>query len=237
MEEGRIQAGCCCGSETSEVIMMSEKPFRLVEYFGMARVKRNVSNDGWEIDTLTTDGQYTQVLDNNTSAAFLFTTSLDLGGFTREDLTAFFAAQGLQRPNPYIAQGNTSPTLGGAIMDDVVIITDVPLEVDTTTFTSAGFPSDVSDFMTIKFAEGARHVQSTTTPNSMVQADSWGFGSGEPTAAAKLYCYRFISMQKDATAILPSDLCLWPEVRYVASGLTTNEPEFVYLNRLRRSGV
>ena len=67
----------------------------------------------------------------------------------------------------------------------------------------------------------------------MIIADGWGIGSGQPTASGTLYMTRIIIPYKDAPAV--TDTLTFPAVRYVAQGLATEEPEFVYLTRLKRS--
>ena len=97
----------------------------------------------------------------------------------------------------------------------------------------AGFMDNASDYMTVKYGQAQIYVQSTTTPIMMIQADSWSFGSGQPTASGTLYVTRICIPHKDAPA--PTDVITFPALRYVAQGIATAEPEFVYLNRLRRS--
>jgi hypothetical protein len=214
---------------------MPDKPFQILEYFPRFTCEPD-GESGWKEVPANSDGRWSVVATTSISTAWLFETTIDLGGFTREDLTAFFANQSLQRASPYGVVGVPNPT-GGLVMDDVVVISDVPL--DTTAwfaipFTTPGFLRANSDYMTIKFGQGVQLAQSSTTQGIMLQTDGYSFGSADPTAAAKLYCYRWVGVQKPAPAS-PGDLGVFPELRYIASGITDDEPEFVYLNRLRRS--
>ena len=97
----------------------------------------------------------------------------------------------------------------------------------------AGFMDNHSDFMTLKFGQAAIYVQSTTTPTMMIQGDAWSFGSAQPTASGTLYVTRICIPHIDAPAV--ANAISFPAIRYVAQGIATAEPEFVYLNRLRRS--
>ena len=115
----------------------------------------------------------------------------------------------------------------------MVIISDVPLDLTDAQWVFAGFPQANSDWMTIKYAEGTQRVQTTTSPVTMTMNDSWSYGSGEPTASGTLYCYRVVGIRKLIPT--PQDTVDFPTIRWVGQGIATEEPEFVYLTRLRRS--
>ena len=129
--------------------------------------------------------------------------------------------------------GAINPTEGGMSCEDVVIISDVPLDLTDAQWVFAGFPQANSDWMTIKYAEGTQRVQTTTSPVTMTMNDSWSYGSGEPTASGTLYCYRVVGIRKLIPT--PQDTVDFPTIRWVGQGIATEEPEFVYLTRLRRS--
>jgi len=202
----------------------------------------------WIINTNVTKTAW----QNLGSGVFLWEDQMDIGGWTKEGLTAFFASQYLQRPMPYSATGLVDAVLGGIEVLDQVIVSDEPIETTPLVIgiASVGFPSTPDDYMNIKFSQGFDFVQTTTAPMGMTMADSWNCGSNEPTASGTLYLARLVTVRKDAPNIptearlvtvrkdapnIPTDICTVPEYRYVASGIATEEPEFVYLNRLRRS--
>lgn len=212
---------------------MTDRPFQLKEYFPYARIQRKADNLGYELDQADSGASYVQFVDSNTSAAWYHRTELDIAGWTKEGLTAFFATQYVQRPTPYAVTGAVDAAQGGMSIEDVVYISDVPLDLSLSTWTLAGFPRANSDWMTMKFAEGSQRVQTTTNPVTMTMNDSWSFGSGEPTASGTLYCYRLIACRKLVPT--PQDVVDFPTVRWVGTGIATEEPEFVYLTRLRRS--
>jgi len=174
----------------------------------------------WIINTNVTKTAW----QNLGSGVFLWEDQMDIGGWTKEGLTAFFASQYLQRPMPYSATGLVDAVLGGIEVLDQVIVSDEPIETTPLVIgiASVGFPSTPDDYMNIKFSQGFDFVQTTTAPMGMTMADSWNCGA------------RLVTVRKDAPNI-PTDICTVPEYRYVASGIATEEPEFVYLNRLRRS--
>jgi len=208
---------------------MDDQPFNIVAYF--PEVSVDYLTESWQTTTGTNSpyGAITLVGPDG----FAYQDKIDIGGWTRQGLTAFFSNQYLQRDGPYIPgfalPVDTNDTLQAR---DYVIITDVPLEL-TPTVIHAGFMDDESDYTTIKFGQANIFMQSTTTPTLMINADGWGTGSGQPTASGTLYITRIVIPHRDLA--VPTDSITFPAMRYVAQGVASEEPEFVYLTRLRRS--
>jgi len=206
---------------------MDDQPFNIVAYF--PEVSVDYITESWQTSAGTNSpyGAITLVGPDG----FAFQDKIDIDGWTKQGLTAFFSNQYLQRDGPYIPSGalNVLDTLQAR---DYVIITDVPLTL-TTTVIHAGFMDDASDYTTIKFSQASIFMQSTTTPTMMINADGWGTGSGQPTASGTLYITRIIIPHKDAPT--PDNALTFPAMRYVAQGVASEEPEFVYLTRLKRS--
>jgi hypothetical protein len=205
---------------------MTDKPFNIVEYIPEVTLDYS-NNTTWE----TSDPSPYTAITLSGPDGFIFQSQIDIAGWTKEGLTAFFSNQYLQRDGPYTPSGPLVVT-DTIQARDYVIITDVPLQTSNVTI-HAGFLDDVSDYMTIKFGQVSIFCQSTSTPTMMINADGWGIGSGEPTASGTLYVTRIVIAHKVAPTA--ADAVAFPAIRYVAQGLATEEPEFVYLNRLRRS--
>jgi len=212
---------------------MTDRPFNIVDY--LPEVTVDYSNAAsWE---LSNSSPYVKTTLTGPDG-FVYQSQIDIAGWTKEGLTAFFSNQYTQRSGPYtpdIVPPVLPPALGANDMlqaRDYLIITDVPLEINSTII-HAGFMDNHSDYMTIKFGQAIIYVQSSTTPIMMIQGDSWNFGSGQPTASGTLYVTRICIPHKNAP--LPTSTLSFPAIRYVAQGIATAEPEFVYLNRLRRS--
>jgi len=209
------------------VITMDDMPFNIVDYIPAVGV--DYSNAAsWE---LSDPSPYVKT--NLTGPdGFVFQSQIDIAGWTKEGLTAFFSNQYIQRDGPY-TPSTVLPVASDTLQArDYVIITDVPLQIDATMI-HAGFMDNASDYMTIKFGQCQVFIQSTTTPLMMIQGDSWSIGSGQPTASGTLYVTRICCPHKDAPQ--PTDTISFPALRYIAQGIATAEAEFVYLNRLRRS--
>ncbi len=210
---------------------MTDKPFNIVDYIPPVVV--DYSNDtSWELSN--NSPYFKQVLTG--PDGFVFQSQIDIAGWTKEGLTAFFSNQYTQRDSPYIPSTVLPPpmTISNDMLQarDYIIVTDVPLELSSTMI-HAGFMDNASDFMTIKFGQVNIFVQSATTPIMMIQGDGWNFGSGQPCASSTLYVTRICVPHKDVP--IATDTVSFPAIRYVAQGVATAEPEFVYLNRLRRS--
>jgi len=206
---------------------MTERPFNIVDY--IPEVSVDFTNGStW---SLTGASSY-QAVTLDGPDGFVYQSQLDIAGWTKEGLTAFFSNQYIQRDGPYTPTFAALNPLATLQARDYVIITDVPLQI-TPTMIHAGFMDNNSDYMAIKFGQASIHIQSTTTPTVMIAADSWMFGSGQPTASGTLYVTRICIPQPfPATA---QDFITFPALRYVAQGVAMAEAEFVYLNRLRRS--
>lgn len=211
--------------------MSDDRPFRITNYLGAGQFQYNGTSGEWQIQQYS-DPRWNKVAGFD---IFIWEDRIDVSGWTKEGMTAFFAAQYLQRSAPYSVVGAAPPT-GGAEVIDTVYVSDVPLKTNWWAapqgFTLPTVDSN-ADWMTIKFASTQVFAQTTTQPITMVQSDSMGFGSGDPTASDTLYIYRVAFPSKDSPA--NNDQVTCPELRYVAEGICTEEPEFVYLTRLRRS--
>ena len=208
---------------------MADKPFNIVDYIpGVTLFNTTGGSAGWSVQGTAPYSAITLTGPDG----FIFQSQIDLAGWTKEGLTAFFSNQYTQRDGPYTPAGPAMVPTDTLQARDYVIITDVPLDI-TPTMIHAGFLDDASDYMTVKFGQANIFAQSTTTPTMMINADGWGIGSGEPTASGTLYVTRIVIAHKVAAAA--TDSIAFPAIRYVAQGIATEEPEFVYLNRLRRS--
>ena len=169
---------------------------------------------------------------------FLYQDQIDLSGLAADERTLFFGTQILQRADAYLSTVTMAPT-GGALVKDVTIISDIPLTDPTHGGASpfnaqnAGFTNSGDEYTSVKLGIGRMWSQTTTAPLSLVNSDSWEFGSADPTASDTLYMYRYIAIEVPTPA--PADAIQVPATRYVATGISTQESDLVYVNRLRRS--
>lgn len=214
---------------------MSDRPFRITKVLDGGNWQWDALGNKWDIHPgeLAVSNNW-EVLNTK---LFLSRESLDVAGLSVEDRTLFFGTQNLQKSMAYSSTITVSPA-GGATVIDIVVVSDVPLgDADGTTPFSlmAGFNLSPDNYENTKLGAGAVYVQSTNAPLTLLQSDSWNFGSGDPTATDKLYLYRWVSIESGFGIAAAGNLVSVPDIRYSATGMTTQEPDLVYINRLRLS--
>lgn len=214
---------------------MADDPFQLKKTIDGGTFIYDIATLSWTI-RVGTAPNWTKVSGNT----FLSEEKLDIAGLSMQELTLFFGSQGLQRSTSYHTTITPLP-IGGARALEIFIVSDVPLQdvgalgtPSLGTSTQAGFNISPDDALNTKFARGSIFVQSTNTPGVMIEADTWDFGSNDPTAADTLYLYRWISFVTSGIPI-NNDTISVPSLRYIATGITTKEPDLIHINRLRLS--
>jgi hypothetical protein len=177
------------------------------------------------------------------TTVYFHETQLDLSGYSRESMTFFPNALGLQDPGIYSLNIQTllpeAPQQALQILD---IITSVPMDIDQVAALQRPFPNNTGpgmlgseyDFSTILFGMYRFFTANTNIPYPGYQQleRSQRFDSGEPTAVDKLYCYRIVgSLQQD---LVDGDSIGIPACRQLVSGVFSEETELVYMQRLKR---
>lgn len=223
---------------------MSDLPFRITKTIDGATFYYDAAATTWEVSYGTEAGPYLPSqnwIKLGVRNVFLSEERLDVAGLSKQELTLFFANQMIQRAGPYISSVAIDPLLGGALIQDTIIVSDVPLGA-ADTFTplgqgpnsmQAGFNNSPDDYLNTKLAMGSTWTQSSTSPLVMISSDNYEFGSGDPTATDTLFLYRWVVL--DVPVPAGSDACQVPSIRYTATGMSTKEPDLVHINRLRLS--
>ena len=167
-------------------------------------------------------------------------TQIDLSGYAMDSLTFFANGVGLQDPGIYAFKpGETSETFQGLVVLDIV--TSVPMDLETVAdtimndITAPGMLGSLYEFETILFGMYRFFSPNTNIafPNYQSLVRSQRFDSGEPTAADKLYCYRVVgtvTLDLDDNSIIQI-----PAARQIIAGAMGDEPDLVYMQRLKRS--
>jgi len=215
---------------------MSDKPFRITKVLDGAQWVWDVPGNKWDIDPTYElgSGNNWEVLG---ASLFLSRETLDIAGLSVEERTLFFGTQTLQKSIAYTTSITASPA-GGGSLSDTIVVSDVPLgDADGATPLSilAGFNMSPDNYENTILGNGTVYVQSTNAPLTMMQSDAWNFGSGDPTATNQLYLYRWVNIISGFGVANAGNLISVPDVRYVATGMSTQEPDLVYINRLRLS--
>ena len=165
-------------------------------------------------------------------------TSIDLSGYSRESLTFFPAAIGLQDPGIYLfTAGLGSPYSGLQVLD---IVTSVPMDLSQVSFNQnngigPAMLGSEYDFSTILFGMYRFFTANLNIPYPGYQQleRSQRFDSGEPNASDRLFCYRIVTpLTQDLD---PESVLLIPAARQLIGGAMDEESELVYMQRLKRS--
>lgn len=167
--------------------------------------------------------------------------NIDLSGYTMEDLTFATFETMMQDAGLYLSEvaGGGAPGTGDRLMV-MEIISDVPFNVGDLQNALTDYPGRVpgmlgtnQDFIQIIYGNVRTYVQNNTLnlPGYYQLVESSGFGSKEPTAAAKLYCYKIVQL----TGGSPTDTLQIPASRIGLAGRMYREDELPYMMRLKRS--
>ena len=171
-------------------------------------------------------------------ATLVHETQLDLSGYNLQKMTVFPRAVGLQDPGIYTFKPGAGSISNGLYVIDV--ISSVPLDTlqvanDAPSGVFPGTLGSTYDYSQIVFGMARFFAVNTTVPfpNYQQLQRTSRFGSGEPNASDKLYCYRIVRML--AESLDASSEILIPSCRQVISANIDEEPHLEYMMRLKRS--
>ena len=214
----------------------------------------------WDLQTAT---EYRSIGTSATNQIWLHESSIDLGGYTRQDdLTVYFRASFEQKSGPYTVvwtATDLNPLSGyDAAIQEYTIISSVPFTDDQlvntlfvapgfTTFSSPLFPLDFGTFNRTQIIHGRRidHTVSSTFGSPSFAADGEGyqlpvdtseFSSLEPTAADTLYVYRILFLPRPSlNGSTGLTLATIPARRIILDATVDKEATLEYMMRLKRS--
>ena len=178
------------------------------------------ATNGWEIIAPST-GMY-------------YETYFDLSGYTLDDLTLVPRYTQVQDGLPYVS----AATINSLRVYDV-ISQERLTPADFFTYALFGeFPGSAGsteDWRQILMCNVKYMLPQTdfTEPGLLLTSTEGRFGSNEPTAVEKLWCYRIII--SSTTGIQDNDTINIPATRFILGGEVIDEPELEYMMRLKRS--
>lgn len=166
-------------------------------------------------------------------------TQIDLSGYAAKSLTYFPEAVGIQDPGVHLFAGGPGATYTALQVLD--IITSVPMniqeisDVQATLNAGPGMLGSTREAETILMGQYRFFTPNTflTYPNYVQLERSQTFGSGDPTAADKLFCYRIVTALSDDLG--DGSTVVVPAARQILNGYMDEETELVYMQRLKRS--
>ena len=162
-----------------------------------------------------------------------YETYFDLSGYELDDLTFIPTGVLVQDPGRFIA---SNATLDYEILDIVSQERLTPAEINAGLLAGGvpGMSNTSIDFTQIISGNYRLMIQNTTSAvtDVLLTVDGGAFGSGEATAAAKVWVYRCI--RTNGTKGTGNTLLI-PAARFVMTGAVVKEDEIPYLMRLKRS--
>jgi hypothetical protein len=168
-----------------------------------------------------------------TADILMFEAYFDTSGYTSDDLTLFPMGAALQDPGRYLS------TSTGGVLQVLDLITQTRLsQVDVENWLTQGavpgmIGTDV-DFTQILWGQYRTFLGQATfqgATQEYLPANGSPFGSGSPSTAQKLYCYRFVyapASQANETISLPAS-------RFILQAVIAEEEEKAFLMRQKRS--
>jgi hypothetical protein len=160
-------------------------------------------------------------------------TYIDTSAYTLDDLTLFPMGAILQDPGIY----SSSATTGVVQVLDLITQSELKISEVLTSMANNNVPGMLDsddDFTQIIWGQYRTYLGQDTfagPANLFLPANGATFGSGEPTTAGRLWCYRIII----TTAAADGDTLLIPASRFVLNGVVAKEKEMAFIMRTKRS--
>ena len=169
--------------------------------------------------------------------AIMYESYLDLSGYTLDALTLVPQGVELQDAGRYIYDISGSyPVVDVEVLDIISQerLTLAAVEAQLTLGSVPGMAGTTEDFTQIIMGNYRLMVVANTSANVELLTPVTGgtFGSGEATAASKLWCYRIIKVNGLKN---PTDILKIPASRFVFVGVVVEENDLPYMMRLKRS--
>ena len=184
-----------------------------------------------------------EIVNNGTTRAMLvWRGSFDLGGYALDDLTTFVLGVDFQEANTHLAS-NLEAT--GAIHNWRMLTTREVGDDDfsagnfTTALTMFNPPGMIASNMDLGDVFSGKYRQltpDTTANNLLVQTNAQSWGVGDATAANRIHITFAYLLSGNLQAPAASYLVVPPQAIAVPI-FVTEEPDLVYIERLRRSYI
>jgi len=156
-------------------------------------------------------------------------TYIDLAGWSRQELTAFFQGFDIQRSYPPLSIAGVS-----LIFEyDFITTRKITITELSNIFTEPGFLPSTLDMQELIYGEKRVWGQNANIPGTFIIVDAETSGTGVATAMSKLHWTRLIIYGAAATAANIEASA----TNLVVSAVTVKEKDLVWMERLRRSYV
>jgi len=163
----------------------------------------------------------------------MYESYIDTSGYALDDLTVFPLGATLQDPGRYISSN------AGVPLQVIDMITQVRLDFTTVyawiaANTMPGMVGTTVDFKQVLWGQYRTMLGQATfqlNQSDFLTASGGLFGSGAPSTAEKLYCYRFVIL----TGSAENDTLSIPASRFILNAVIASEPDLEFLMRQKRS--
>jgi len=175
--------------------------------------------DGWE------NGGRTNLI--------YYETYFDLSALILDDLTFVPTGVTLQDPGRYISFNDSlNIEVVDIISEEKLYPSDFAPDLEAGNL--PGGPLTKNDYTQIIAGNYRLMIRNSTTVSAGIYSviDGGSFGSGEATAAAKLWAYRFVRINGTKAV---GDVLKIPASRFVMTGTVLKEDDLPYMMRLKRS--
>jgi len=188
--------------------------------------------------------EYSQVVVAGNFPCFVWNGYWDMSGFTVQDKTWISLGAGIQDPGIYTLGNGLPPNaaLADGGMVSLELMTTTPLDIQTVADDLADnrmptYLATTANWEQVIFAQWRGWTSQLTTysfPGILTPFMGQEFGSGEPSAADKIYLYRFLL---PSGTPVPHTVFNVPGLRFLLGGVPVAEPDLEWIYRLRRSYV
>ena len=198
----------------------------------MKRLKKDLSYCIFTWDAGTDTLNITEGTDWQRAGALAYAYTeqyLDLAGLSQEEKSIFIEAATVQEGNNFEMVGPA-----GAKIWVYDLMTSIPMDIENWNFRFGvgmdGFNGGGLNFEHVIYGRWRLFANDTdfagTTP---LQVGGDNFGSGEPTASDRIYCYRIIIPSATTGSVIV------PPARHLIIAKAIDEAEYQYIYRLKRS--
>jgi len=195
----------------------------LVTFSGGTISTTNITGEGWVRIPQT---------DATNKPCFVNRQYIDLAGLTAQELTVFYQSFDIQKDKMPVS-------LTAARIFEYDIITTRKLtdsELSEMYTNPPSFLPNTLDLMECTFGLRTSYAQNTTIPFTYIQLSEDTFGAGRPNAMDKLHWTRVILLEPTTADPPALDVSTFP-TNLLVQTITAEEPDLVWMERLRRSYV
>lgn len=207
-----------------------ESPRNLLKLIPSLGTDSEDSGSTWE------NSEYSQIVVGGNFPCFVWNGYWDMSGFTVQDKTWISLGAGIQDPGLYTLLG--VPDAGLVSLE---LMTTTPLDIqivadDLFANRMPTYLATTANWEQVIFAQWRGWTANNTASFPTVLTPFMGqeFGSGEPSAADKIYLYRFLL--PSGTPAPTSNFSV-PGLRFLLGGVPVAEPDLEWIYRLRRSYI